>query len=715
MQPGRNKLITPRNQPDKAYEPVVMLMRARLLHQAGQLDEAKSAYKKVLKKAPNNFQALHFYALAEQQSGNVELGIRTLKRALLAEPNSAEAQSDMATMQLAAGQPGEALAFCDKAIALNPKLTFAHLNRGNALIGLARYEDALAALDQAAELEPTRADIWNDRGNALHKLARYDEALASYARAIEIDPLNDAAFMNQAATLKELKQHDAALASYDRAVSIGKRPIVAGIARAELLLLMKNVQEALATCTAVLKVEPNSVPGLTLLGNCMASLGDADTALALHRRALALNPGYEAAISSMIFAMDFSSGADFQSQQAARAEWWRHVGARLYRSYAKPATNDRDPDRRLVVGYVSADFKAHSAAFSFRPVIEHHDREKFEVVLYSGVVIPDASTKRFEAVADKWRDVTHLTDIQLAEQIKADKVDILVDLSGHSGGNRLRVFAAKPAPVQVTAWGHATGTGLPAIDYLFADPVAIPPEVRHFYAEAIYDLPSIVIIEPLADQWRSPELPFDRNGYLTYGSLNRASKISDDAIRVWSRILAVQTNSRLILKDHQMDDPAVRQNLLEKFRAQGIAADRVTLLGSSSRQQHLMTLHQIDIALDPFPQAGGVSTWEALYMGVPVVSRLGNTVSSRVGCAVLAAAGLPEFIATDDDRYIAIATNPDLERLRSIRRNLPSFILDRCGPATYTHAVEDAYRTMWKRWCAAPFDEAKDRALRRVR
>jgi predicted O-linked N-acetylglucosamine transferase (SPINDLY family) len=277
------------------------------------------------------------------------------------------------------------------------------------------------------------------------------------------------------------------------------------------------------------------------------------------------------------------------------------------------------------------------------------------------------------------------------------------------------VFARKPAPVQVTAWGHATGTGLPVMDYLLGDPVAIPAEDRHLYAEAVYDLPSIVIIEPLPQQWSSAELPFDRNAYLTYGSLNRISKISDAAIDVWSQVLSASPTSRLILKDHQIDDPAVRQTLLEKFGARGIAASRITLLGSSSRQDHLETLKQIDLCLDPFPQAGGVSTWEALHMGVPVVSRLGQTVPSRVGCAVLAAAGLPDFVATDDARYIEIASKPDLDRLRLIRRGLRDFILQRCGPAAYTRAVEDAYRTMWKRWCATPFDEAKDRALRRGR
>ncbi|MGX7742673.1 O-linked N-acetylglucosamine transferase, SPINDLY family protein [Rhodopseudomonas parapalustris] len=699
--------VPPRSQTDKAYEPVMLLMRARLLHQNGQLDEARSAYKKVLKKAPDNFGALHFYALAEYQSGNLEPAIRSLKRALLIEPNSAQAHSDMSILMLASGRFAEAAASSDKAIALDPSLALAHANRGLALAALGRYDEAVASYDKAIELVPDRSDSWNDRGNALHKLGRYQEALASYDKAIEIDPLNDAAFMNRASTFKELKQYDLALASYDRALSIGKRPVEAGIFRAETLLAMRNVKDAMATCTAVLKVEPNSVPSLTLLGNCMAALGDAETAIKLHSRALELAPHYEAAISSKIFAMDFSAKSDFGAQQEMRKTWWRQIGASIYRACVTPPANDRDPDRRLVIGYVSADFRAHSAAFSFRPVITNHDKQKFQVICYSNVIIPDEVTTSFMTVADKWRDATHWTDDRLADTIQQDKVDILVDLSGHSGGNRLRVFARKPAPVQVTAWGHATGTGLPTIDYLFSDPVAVPKEVRHLFAETVYDLPALITIEPPEASWRASELPCDHNGFVTYGSLNRVSKISDGAIQLWAKILASSAGSRLIIKDHQIDDDSVQQNLLSKFAEHGIGANRITLLGSTSRQDHLLTLRQIDVCLDPFPQAGGVSTWEALYMGVPVVCRLGHAVSSRVGAAVVAAAGLPDFIAHDDAQYVQIALNVNRDRLRSIRSGLPSFVLQHCGPEIYTHAVEHAYRTMWRTWCASPAAPAK--------
>lgn len=702
MQPRRTTVANSPSASDKAYEPVMLLMRARLLHQAGQLDEARSAYKKVLKKAPNNFQALHFYALAEHQSCHLDTGIRNLKRALLVDPNSAAAHSDMGSMLLDADRLPEALAACDKAIALDPTLLTAHHNRGQVLLRLERYDEAVRSFDDSIALNPDHADGWNDRGTALQRLGRNDEALDSYAKAIAIDPLHDIAFMNRAVNFKNLRRFDEALSSYDRALSIGKRPVEAGIGRSEVLLAQKKVSEAMQTCMAVLKVAPDSAPALTILGNCMAQLGDPETATALFSRALAFTPDHEPAISSRIFYTDFAADADFEAQQAVRREWWTHIGEKIHKAHSSPLHNDRDPDRRLVIGYVSADFRHHSAAFSFLPVLQEHDKQQFEVVCYSGVFNADDVTAAFRAAADKWRDMSQWSDDRLAACIRADKVDILVDLSGHTAGNRLATFARKPAPVQVTAWGHSTGTGLPTIDYLFGDPIVIPNEVRHLYAERIYDLPACIIIDPPPAKCRATALPADANGYLTYGSLNRVTKISQQAIEVWSRIMTGKPSSRLIIKDFSIDDPAVRSTLIEKFSANGVDAERITLIGATSREDHLRTLQSIDVCLDPFPQCGGVSTWEALFMGVPVVTRTGKTSNSRLGAAIMSSAGIPEFIADGAERYIQIALTPDLERLRSIRLGLPEFINERFGRTAYTHAVEDAYRKIWKTYCATP-------------
>jgi predicted O-linked N-acetylglucosamine transferase (SPINDLY family) len=290
-------------------------------------------------------------------------------------------------------------------------------------------------------------------------------------------------------------------------------------------------------------------------------------------------------------------------------------------------------------------------------------------------------------------------DDQLADCIRTDKVDILIDLAGHTRGNRLKVFARKAAPIQVSAWGHASGTGLPTIDYLFADPVMVPSETRDLFAERIYDLPCTVIIEPPPRELVAAEPPVISNGYVTYGVFTRTSRLSDSAIELWARILRSNVTSRLIIKDRLLDDVSIQTRLKENLGAHGVTPDRVNLMGSTSREEHLAAYRHVDIGLDPLPHGGGVSTWEALHMGVPVVTKMGNSPPNRVSGAILSAIEMSDWIATDEDEYVDIALRATPERLRTIRNQLPDLIGARCSPASYARAVETAYQTMWGKYC----------------
>jgi predicted O-linked N-acetylglucosamine transferase (SPINDLY family) len=468
------------------------------------------------------------------------------------------------------------------------------------------------------------------------------------------------------------------------------------------LVLTKKVTEAVAACERALAIQPNSASALAQIGQCHMLQGDAEAAVACFDRSLAIKPDDDAVLSNRIFALDFSADGDFARHQAARSEFWRQIGSKIAVEHPTPYENDLDPARRIVLGYVSADFRQHSAAHAFRPVLENHDKSRFQVICYSGSPTEDDVTGSFRDTADRWRSVLQWSDEQLADGIRADKVDILIDLSGHTEGNRLRTFARKPAPIQVSAWGHATGTGLPTVDYLFADPVMIPSGVRDLFAEQIYDLPCATIIEPPPAELRCSEPPVTSNGYLTYGVFTRASRISDAVIGVWARILRSDVTSRLLIKDHLINDVSIRTRLLENFAARGIASDRICLLGSTSREEHLAAYRRIDICLDPFPHGGGVSSWEALHMGVPVVTKLGNVTSKRVSGAILSAIGMTDWVATNDDQYMEIALRSTPDRLKTIRRELPDLIDRRCGPAAYTRAVEKAYRTMWEKYCGGP-------------
>ncbi len=707
--------------------------RAQSLHRQGQVVEARAVYQKILKKRPNHFEALYMLAVCERQSGNFVSAVRLLRRALLIEPRSAEVHAELGLALEAAQQLDEALACFDKLIDLKPDFAEAHYCRGNLLLARGHPDLAIASFDKATSIDPNHFRAWNNRGNALRQLGKFEQCKASYSKALTLNPAHVSALINRGITLVHLKQAQQAMTDFDRALALAPDQVVAWTNRGEALRVLRRMEDALASCgealsispdhaqawlvrasilkdvgletkareacQRALEIDPNFSEALTKLGEGLALQGDAEAAVSCYDRSLAIKPDDEITLSSRIFTLDFVAIGDFAAHQAARSVWWDRVGAKIAAQHPPRHDNEFDPNKRIVLGYVSADFRHHSAAYAFRPVLENHDKTQFEVICYSSTPTEDAVTDSFRQVADRWRNALQWSDDRLADCIRADKVDILIDLSGHTDGNRLRVFARKPAPIQVTAWGHSTGTGLPTIDYLFSDPVAIPAEVRPLFAERVYDLPSVVIVEPPPAELRCPEPPVTANGYLTYGVFNRVSKLSNAAIGIWARILHSDATSRLLIKHSLIDDASIQRMLLEKFSSRGIAPNRIRLLGSTSRAEHLATYRQVDICLDPFPHGGGVSTWEALYMGVPVVAKLGNGMASRLAGAILSSVGMTDWVAADDDEYVAIALRSTRDRLRMLRRELPDLINTRCGPVAYTRAVEAAYQAMWKKRC----------------
>jgi predicted O-linked N-acetylglucosamine transferase (SPINDLY family) len=735
MRPGGQTAFAAAPVYRKGDDIAVVFARAAAYHRFGHLAEAQVGYKKVLKKRPNHFDALHMLGVSEHQIGDSPSAVRLLKHALLVDPQSAAAQRDLGIVLAALKRQDEALVCFDKLVAMKPDFAGAHYHRGRVLLELGHFVEAVASFDRAIAIDGDHVDALNGRGRALHELGRFadaitcydriltqkpadvpalvnrgaafkdsrqmDKAIAEFDLALAIDPANAAAWLNRGEALLVLNRKDQALASFDRALSIDPEFALAWLGRANILMLTGRVTESQAACHRAFEIDPNSAKALTQLGLGHALQGDAEIAIAYFDRALAIKPDLEYALSGRIFTEDFRDDGDFAVHQASRSEWWRQIGSKISANRPSQHDNDRNPTRRLVLGYVSAEFRQRSAAYSYRPVLENHDKTQFEVICYSGSPIEDDVTNSFRQVADRWRGVLQWSDDQLADCIRTDKVDILIDLSGHAEGNRLRIFAQKPAPIQVSAWGHANGTGLPTIDYLFSDPVMVPPEVRHLFAEQLHDLPCAIIIEPPPGGLRSSEPPVISNGYVTYGVLNRVSKISAAAIGLWARILRSDSTSRLLIKHYEIDDATIRDTLLEKFASQGIPADRICLMGSTSREEHLATYRRIDICLDPFPHGGGVSTWESLHMGVPVVTKLGNGATGRLGGAILSATGMNEWVAADDDQYVEIALRSAPGRLGTIRHELPGLIDRRCSPLAYTRAVEQAYRTMWQKHCDA--------------
>ncbi|MGJ4953328.1 tetratricopeptide repeat protein [Bradyrhizobium sp. HKCCYLS20291] len=713
------------------------LTAAAIAFRAGRQADAQAACAKLLQEVPDHFEAMHLLGISLVSAGRFGEAVVFLRQSIVLDPNSADAQSNLGWALLNCDQFEEARAALERSLALRPKSPITLRNLATTLLRLRKGEASLAAAARALELNPDDGDCWCNRAVAELMLRRWDAAAASAERALALNPNHFEAIVNKGLAHLELHHYELAEATFnaalavrpahaellahrgrlymvsgrtaeaeadfDRAITLDPQLQVGWQGKAQICMLNGNVAMAMAACKRVLDTNPTAQVALTLLGACLGRLGDIAGAVAQFDQALTVQPDYDEAITKKIFYLDFLPGADFASQQAARHYWWIAVGSKFQRRKLSPRS--LDPDRRIVVGYVSADFRTHSAAFAFLPVLRGHDKTQVQVNCYSTSPRHDDFTAKFMAAADVWVEASSLSDDELADRIQADGVDILVDLSGYTTGTRMPVFARKPAPIQVTAWGSGTGTGLATMDYFFADPVTVPANVRPLFAEHVHDLPSVITIDPLLDIAPSP-LPMLQNGHVTFGVYNRIDKISDAAITLWARLLAEVPEAKLVIKHLALNDPLVRDGLIGRFVAQGVPDARLLCLGASERSEHLRSYERIDISLDPFPQNGGISTFESLYMGVPVVAKLGSGAASRAAGGILTAAGLADWVADDDDGYIRIAKSfaAQPELLAKLRADLPSLVArSPAGDvANYTRCVEAAYRQFWRTYCAKP-------------
>ena len=711
------------------------LLAAFAAYREGRHADAQSLCRRALRDQPNYFDAMHLLGVSILECERFEDAKRILERAVILDPSSADAHSNLGFALFNLKRYEEARARYERAIVLKPDFPTALRNLGNALFRLELAEPAIAAFTRAIQLNPGDVESCCNRGVAEMMLKRYEAAIMSSEMALALQPRHFEAMVGKGLAHLELRHFAVAEAAFNAALSI--RPDMAELlahrgrlylqsgrtkeaeadfdaaaaleptlelawrGKAQVSMLTGSVAQAIVACNKVLEQNPVSEIGLTLLGACFGRLGDTAAAIQHFDRALEIRPDCDEAITKKIFYLDFLADADFAAQQATRKYWWDAIGSKFPRR--KLAPRPLDPEKRIVVGYVSSDFRTHSAAFAFLPVLRSHDKASFQVNCYSCSPKQDSLTAVFQSAADVWVDAATLSDDELADRIQADGVDILVDLSGYTTGNRIGVFARKPAPIQVTAWGSGTGTGLATMDYFLADPVIIPENVRHLFAERVHDLPAVITMEPITDLEPSAP-PMLRNGFVTFGVFNRIDKISDEALALWSKLLRSVTGSKIVVKHLALDEAFLRDALVGRFVAQGVPQESVICMGSSERREHLKAFEHVDISLDPFPQNGGISTWESLYMGVPVVAKLGNGASSRAGGAILKAIGLDDWVAGDDDGYVAIAQKfaampTHLEKLRA---ELPARIANSPAGnvAIYTQRVEAGYRQFWRDYCA---------------
>lgn len=440
----------------------------------------------------------------------------------------------------------------------------------------------------------------------------------------------------------------------------------------------------------------------TGLGTCYMYTGQRREAIAEYRLALARGSQDIKLLTGLVFLLDHEPGTTLELALEARRDWWRTCGHPLRATWRRHG-NDRDPERPLRIGYVSGDFRQHSAAMVFSPIVLGHS-EGYRPVCYMTNPREDTITEIF-AEGTEFHRVAALSEDALAARLRADQIDVLVDLAAYSANGRLLTFCRRPAPVQVTGFGYATGTGLPVMDGFFADEVTVPREfAARGYIEPILYLPSIVPFTTVPYSDVVGPLPCLAASVFTFGSLNRWLKMSLIVLETWAEILAATPASRLLLKGGDYERPEVRAQVRAVMARHGIPADRVLFRGASDHPTHLRAYHEIDLALDPFPHTGGVTTLEGLWHGVPPVTLLGERVQERLSASFCSVLNLHTFIASTRDEYIErailLATRPEFRpKLAQIRATLQHRLAESPLCVGYTARVEQHYRDLWRRWC----------------
>jgi predicted O-linked N-acetylglucosamine transferase (SPINDLY family) len=457
-----------------------------------------------------------------------------------------------------------------------------------------------------------------------------------------------------------------------------------------------NCGAAMRLIERAIRARPDAAEFHANLGATHLLVGNLDEAVASFERAVELNPDFAAARSNLLLAMQYRPGVTLAALDAAHRAWDERHAAGLEDA---PVHRERDPERPLRLGFVSPDFYVHPVGIFIVRFLEALDRDAFETVCYANRPYEDDLTRRIRAAAGAWHMVMPLSDEALAEKIRADRIDVLFDLAGHTARHRLLTFAQRPAPVQMTWMGYVGTTGLTAMDYLVADRFHVPETLESGYRERILRLPDgYVVFDPPAEAPEVGPLPARAKDHVTFGCFNNPSKINDAVVEAWARILDQVPAARLILKYQGLGDAATRERLVGAFRGAGVDVDRLELLGKTPRADLLEQYNRVDVALDPFPYSGGLTTCEALWMGVPVVTRPGETFNSRHSLSHLSNVGLTETIADDADDYvrIAVALAGDLDRLAAIRADLRDRVAASplCDGPRFARAMATALRAL---------------------
>lgn len=677
-----------------------MFAAAARLHQAGHWGEAAERYRDLLAFDPLHAPALHASGVLAYQAGRHADAGDLIARAIARDGAVADYHVNLGNVFQAQQKWDEAAACYGRALALEPGGAGPHFNLGVIWQAQGKWSEAASSYRQALAFDPRHAEAHGNLGNVLQALGRTGEALECYRQALLIKPGFAAAHYNLGVAFEALGELDLAAGAYEETLALQPGALEARYNLGVVFQAQGKLDQAIAAYRAVLSQKPGFAEAHYNLGVALQAQGLLDDAMASYRRAWAEQPSYAKALSNILLLQHYRDEVS-QAEMLAMA---RRFGA-LFGAPAAPAgPRDRRHDRRLRIGYVSGDLHFHPVGYFLSQVLASHDVARVEVFCYANSAAPDAMTARLRGASHHWREIGGLPDDAVAALICADNIDILVDLAGHTGRNRLTVFALRPAPVQVSWIGYPGTIGLDTIDYMLMDIASVPPGDERWFHEAVVRLQhGRFCYQPPGNAPVPAAPPSLRQGFVTFGSFNNIAKISPSVVRLWSHVLDAVPRSRLLLKWGSLGEDVPRRRLIEAFEAAGVSPERIELRGRSPHAEMLGEYAGVDIALDPFPFGGGLTSCEALWMGVPVLTLPGARPASRQTLGFLHSLGLEEWAAASPADYVEKAKRfaADADNLAKLRVSLRSRMASSplCDGPRFTAALEAAFREMWRRAC----------------
>ncbi len=669
-------------------------------HRAGRFARAETLYRRVLSADSRQPKALYSFGVLALQTRQDELAAELLNRSSEVEPENLACLNNLGEAYRRLGRRLDAVKTLTQALSLKPDFAEGFFNLALVLRDNGELQGAIIYLERAVDLKPEVFLFHSELAGLLHRVGAPGRAVGHCYCALTLAPGSIDALLSLSGVLLELGRTEGAILACRRALDVDPNNALALASLSAALFDEQKHEESVTACRRAIEIDPNVWQAHFQLGNALVGHGEIEAALDCYRRTIEIWPAQQVAHSNLVFLLSYVPGVDTEVIGKEARTWAERHASPLAPSIAAHS-NDRSRDRRLRIGYVSPDFREHAVASFVLPLLAHHDRTGYEAICYSSVRHPDSTTERLRARADGWRNITGVGDAEVADLVRSDGIDVLVDLAMHSGGGRPLLFARKPAPIQICWLAYVGTTGMPTMDYRITDPYLERPGVdASWCTEKPLMLPDTFwCYGPLEAAPDVNELPALSLGHVTFGSQHSFHKIHRGVLALWARVLRSVQGSCLVM--HAPEKP--QAGMLELFEREGVDANRIEFLPRRPRNEYLRAYHRVDISLETFPYNGATTSLDAWYMGVPVLSLLGQTPVGRAGLSIASNLGLPEFVATSEDDYVkaAVAFAEDLGRLSELRAGLrdrmhQSPLMD---TARFARNLENAYRYAWTTWC----------------